>query len=117
MKPLARAALLRYSGGMTDAALARAVRCGDGWLPFGIDAGTIGPRAERLRELADEAGRACPEIVCMGSLPDSQDEAVTQLAAMRELGTTRYVQASRYEKTSEFDALVERLVDLRRQLA
>lgn len=105
-----------YVGGMTDAALARAVRVGDGWLPIGIDAAKLAPRVARLRELADAAGRACPEIVLLGSLHADQAQSVDALAACAELGATHYVQASRYTSEAEFDAIVERLVDVRRQL-
>ena len=42
-----------YVGGMTDAALARTIRCADGWLPMGIDPEKLQPRIERLRELVD----------------------------------------------------------------
>ena len=40
-----------YVGGMTDAALSRTLRCGDGWLPMGIDPEKLAPRVQRLREM------------------------------------------------------------------
>ena len=103
-------------GGMTDAALARTIRCGDGWLPMGIDPAKLAPRIARLRELADAAGRACPDIVLIGSLPDDDTLAVDQLAACAELGATDYIQASRYADEREFDRILERVVDISRQL-
>lgn len=105
-----------YVGGMTNAALARAVRAGDGWLPMGIDPGKLAPRIERLREMADEAGRECPHIITIGTLPDDQEKARDQLAACEALGVADYIQASRYATASEFDHIVERLVDLDNKL-
>lgn len=105
-----------YVGGMTDAALARAVRAGDGWLPMGIEADKLAPRVARLDELAARAGRARPEIILIGSLPESQDEAVARLAACAALGATQFIQASRYDTVAEFEAMLARLTDLARQL-
>ena len=105
-----------YVGGMTDAALARTIRCGDGWLPIGIDPEKLRPRIARLREMADEAGKAFPEVVMIGSLPDEQSAAVDTLGACQAEGATHYIQASRYATEAEFDTTLARLDDLRRQL-
>jgi probable F420-dependent oxidoreductase len=105
-----------YVGGMTDAALARTIRCADGWLPMGIDPDKLRPRIERLTEMAADAGRERPDIILIGSLPESQTAAVEQLAACAALGATDYIQASRYDAESGFDAIIARLEDLRRQL-
>ncbi len=106
-----------YVGGMTDAALARAIRCGDGWLPMGIDPAQLRPRVERLTEMALAADRPRPDIILIGALPESPTAAVEQLAACAELGATDYIQASRYQDERDFDDLIVRLEDLRRQLA
>ncbi|MEQ8659334.1 MAG: TIGR03619 family F420-dependent LLM class oxidoreductase [Gammaproteobacteria bacterium] len=106
-----------YVGGMSDAALARAVRAGDGWLPIGLDVDQLAPRIARLGELAAAAARDCPEIVLMGTLPDSDDDAVERLARLAALDATQYIQASRYHAQHEFDALVTRLARIRDQLA
>ncbi len=106
-----------YVGGMTDAALLRTVRCADGWLPIGLEVDKLRPRAARLRELAEAAGRECPEIVLIGSLPDSQEQAVATLGACAEFGATQYIQASRYTTAAEFEGVAGRLEDLKRQLA
>lgn len=105
-----------YVGGMTDAALERTVRCGDGWLPMGIDPEKLRPRIERLSEMAAQAGRERPDIILIGTLPESQTEAVEQLAACAMLGATDYIQASRYADERGFDTIIARLDDLRRQL-
>lgn len=105
-----------YVGGMTDAALARTIRCADGWLPMGIDPEKLRPRMARLKEMSDAAGRACPEIITIGTLPDDQSEAIDALGECESLGVAHYIQASRYANEAEFDAIMVRLEDLRRQL-
>lgn len=104
-----------YVGGMTDRALERTIRCGDGWLPMGIDPEKLQPRIERLKELAAAAGKPCPDIILIGSLPDDHAQAVDQLAQCEELGATDYIQASRYANEKEFDRIALRLEDLKRQ--
>jgi hypothetical protein len=66
--------------------------------------------------MAADAGRERPDIILIGSLPESQTAAVEQLAACAALGATDYIQASRYDAESGFDAIIARLEDLRRQL-
>lgn len=105
-----------YVGGMTDAALARTILYADGWLPMGIDPEKLQPRIERLRELAAEAGRECPTIVPIASLPESQSEAFDMLSGCAELGVSDYIQASRYSNEGEFDVVLERLADLKARL-
>ncbi len=105
-----------YVGGMSEAALARAVRAGDGWLPMGIDPARLAGRVARLRELAAEAGRPCPEIVLIGGLPADPGQAAEQLAGCAELGATHFIQASRYADFAAFERIVERLVALRSRL-
>ena len=105
-----------YVGGMTDRALERAIRCGDGWLPMGIDPEKLESKIERLRELADGAAKPCPDIILLGSLPPDQAAAIEKLARCKELGATDYIQASRYSSEQEFDSMMPRLEDLKRQL-
>ncbi|MDA0822930.1 MAG: hypothetical protein O3C28_10965 [Proteobacteria bacterium] len=99
------------------AALERTVRCADGWLPMGIDPSKLAPRIAKLKELAEVAGKACPDIVLIGALPDDQTQAVDQLAQCAELGATDYIQASRYNNEQELDQILVRLADLKRQMA
>jgi alkanesulfonate monooxygenase SsuD/methylene tetrahydromethanopterin reductase-like flavin-dependent oxidoreductase (luciferase family) len=49
-----------YVGGRGEAALARAARFGDVWLPMWMSAEKVAARAERLAELAALEGRPCP---------------------------------------------------------
>jgi probable F420-dependent oxidoreductase len=105
-----------YVGGMSDAALERTIRYGDGWLPMGIDPEKLRPRVERLKELAAGANKACPDIVLIGTLPDEQSEAIDMLARCAEMGATDYIQASRYSDEHEFDRIAARLEDLKGQI-
>lgn len=107
-----------YVGGMSEAAMRRAVLKGDAWLPMGgLAPGKLERRVERLKELAAEARRPCPAIVMLGGLPDSQDDAVERLGRCAELGAIHYIQSSRYETEAEFDVVADRLADLKRQIA
>lgn len=106
-----------YVGGMSDAAMRRAVLKGDAWLPMGgLAPEKLVRRVEKLSAMAEEAGRPVPEIVMLGALPDSQDDAVERLGQCAALGATHYIQSSRYETEAQFDAVAERLADLKRQL-
>ena len=78
--------------------------------------GVQGTSMDKLAEMADAAGKPCPAMVLIGSLPDSQDEAVETLGACKTIGAAHYIQASRYSTATEFDDMVERLSDLNRQL-
>ena len=104
-------------GGMTDAALERTIRCADAWLPMGIDPEPLAPRIARLKEMAEAANRAYPDVYIIGSLPEEQNRAVEMLAGCAELGATDYIQVSRYETEQDFDKIISRLDDIKRQLA
>ncbi|MEV4221923.1 LLM class flavin-dependent oxidoreductase [Nonomuraea sp. NPDC049725] len=49
-------------GGNSEAAMRRAVRLGDGWVPSLISPAALRKKAVRLREIADELGRPVPSI-------------------------------------------------------
>jgi probable F420-dependent oxidoreductase len=57
-----------WIGGMSEVALRRAVRIGDGWHAAGIGYDELAPLARRLRELADEAGRDVRSIAVSNRL-------------------------------------------------
>lgn len=62
-------------GGRSDAAMRRAIRSGDAWLPMWVSASTLASRTEQLRELAAEAGREAPSqgllmLTCVGESRD-----------------------------------------------
>lgn len=105
-----------YVGGMTEAALKRVVRCGEGWIPVGLDPEKIRPLAHRLKELAEQAQKPFPKIMLLGGLPDSLQKAVEDLSRCQEFGATDYIQASRYSTIEEFEKIADRLQSLKRQL-
>ena len=105
-----------YVGGMTDKALERTIRCADGWLPMGIDPEKLGPRIATLKEMAEKAGRECPTIVTIGTLPDEQQLAIDQLNQCAELGVSHYIQSSRYQSNAEFAQTMERLTLIKQQV-
>jgi alkanesulfonate monooxygenase SsuD/methylene tetrahydromethanopterin reductase-like flavin-dependent oxidoreductase (luciferase family) len=52
-------------GGRSEAALRRAARFGDAWLPMWVSPGTLARRAERLAELAAAQGRPRPALALL----------------------------------------------------
>ncbi len=54
-----------YVGGRGEAALARAARFGDVWLPMWLSPEKVAERAQRLAELAAEADRPCPSTALL----------------------------------------------------
>ena len=105
-----------YVGGMTDRALERTIRCGNGWLPMGIDPRKLKPRIEVLKTMAKDAGQAMPEIITIGTLPEDDELAIEQLQACENLGVCHYIQASRYSDTAEFTDIMERLLYIRSRI-
>jgi len=102
-----------YVGGAGEHALRRVVRFGDGWLPMGADPEKLRPAAARLAELAAAAGRATPEIVAFGRLPEEgPGPARERLAALAALGVTRFIPAIRYDDVAGYRAQLERLAPL-----
>jgi alkanesulfonate monooxygenase SsuD/methylene tetrahydromethanopterin reductase-like flavin-dependent oxidoreductase (luciferase family) len=52
-------------GGRSDAALRRAARFGDAWMPMWLSPATLARRREDLSAAADEAGRTCPRLAIL----------------------------------------------------
>ncbi|MBW2244461.1 MAG: TIGR03619 family F420-dependent LLM class oxidoreductase, partial [Deltaproteobacteria bacterium] len=103
-----------FVGGGSDAALARAVRAGDGWMPMGGNPAQLAPRIERLRELERDAGRTPLEIIVLGGVAlDDPTRAREQLAELSELGVTRLAQGIRYEEPNAFLEKIQVLAALR----
>src|SRR5262245_2347276 len=92
-----------YVGGSGEAALRRAVRFGDGWMPMTGDPAKLAPEVARLRELADAASRRAPEVVAFTGFDAREPErAPERVAALAALGVTRIVAGLRYATADEF---------------
>lgn len=93
-----------WIGGGAPQALERTVAFGDGWLPMGGDPEKLRAPIARLHELAEEAGRPAPQVKLMTSLPlDEPARAADRLDALRAVGVTSLVHASRYTSAAGFE--------------
>ena len=106
-----------YVGGMHDAALRRAARFGDGWIPLGLDLNKLQGKIEKLTEFSRENKRQTPEVIVMGGLSDSDSELADTLARARQLGVTQFIHSDRYEDERAFGHICERLANIRERLA
>jgi probable F420-dependent oxidoreductase len=101
-----------YVGGAGEHALRRTVRYGDGWMPMTGDPEKLAPAIARLRELADEAGRALPEVVAFVGLDPARADALRERAqALAGLGVSRIVVGARYADAAEFSRCVALLAE------
>jgi probable F420-dependent oxidoreductase len=92
-----------YVGGTGEHALRRAVRWGDGWMPMSGDPAKLAAPIARLRELADEAGRAQPEVIAFAGFEPREPEAISdRLGALRAAGVTGLVAGARYATADDF---------------
>jgi probable F420-dependent oxidoreductase len=103
-----------WIGGGPPHALERTVAYGDGWLPMGGGSPErLREPIERLRALAERAGRSMPEVKLLTSLPlEEPARAADRLAALREVGVTSLVHASRYRDVGGFEEAAGRLAEL-----
>lgn len=71
-------------GGRSDAALARAARLGDAWMPMWMDPSTVAEYGARLKEQAEALGRPAPGIVLVAfvNVTDDADAGHEQAAAL-----------------------------------
>jgi len=103
-----------FVGGSGEHALRRAVRYGDGWMPMGADPTKLAPEIMRLHELAADAGRPTPEVVCLGAVAtDDAARGAGQLRQLESIGVTRFVTGGRYADEAGFRRLVDGLVAVR----
>ena len=97
-----------YVGGAPPHALERAVKFADGWMPMGGDPAKLAAPIARLRELAEEAGRAAPEVVLMTFFdPREPKLAADSVAALAEVGVTQVAAGSRYADAGEFAKIAD----------
>lgn len=79
-------------GGRSDAALRRAARFGDAWLPMWVSPETLARRAERLAELAAARGRPRPALALLigvhvdGDRARARREAAAHLQGLYRMG-------------------------------
>jgi probable F420-dependent oxidoreductase len=92
-----------YIVGSGEHALARTLRCGDGWMPMIGSPEKLSAPARELRERAAALGRPAPEIIAFTALTAADpSRTADRIAALREAGATRLVHASRYADAEDF---------------
>lgn len=97
-----------YIGGAPAAAIARAVRLGDGWMPVGLSPSELKPHVAELQRLAAAAGRPRMEVIHMKTLPLADPPAALALAqAYAEAGVTQLVHTQGARDHKEFATMVE----------
>ena len=74
-----------YVGGRGEAALARAARFGDAWLPMWLTPERVAERAGRLAELAAERGRPRPETALLVGIRAEENRALARAEAEAHL--------------------------------
>jgi alkanesulfonate monooxygenase SsuD/methylene tetrahydromethanopterin reductase-like flavin-dependent oxidoreductase (luciferase family) len=94
-------------GGRSDAALRRAARFGDAWLPMWISPATLARRAEELAELAAAQGRPRPGLALLiGVRVGAAREADAHLRGLYGMGLER---VERWTPVGDADAVAEQL--------
>jgi probable F420-dependent oxidoreductase len=92
-----------YVGGAGPAALRRAARFGEGWMPNGGDPQKLAAPIAELVTLFAQAGKAPPEVIALTGLPlDDTERAIERARALARAGVTGLVHASRYGSAAEF---------------
>lgn len=78
-------------GGMSDAAIRRAARLGDGWNAVGLSPADVARHTSRLDDLRREAGRGSEpfEVIVRGPLPT--DLAAETLAEYQAVGVSEFI--------------------------
>jgi alkanesulfonate monooxygenase SsuD/methylene tetrahydromethanopterin reductase-like flavin-dependent oxidoreductase (luciferase family) len=103
-------------GGRGDAALARAARVGDAWLPMWLDPGQIEESRARLAELANEQGRPAPGVALVAFINVCEDRAAGEAEAAelirRQYGMP-FERVARWALVGPADEITERLAEYR----
>lgn len=101
-----------FIGGAAEAALARAVRHGDGWMPVGLSPAHLAPHVIALQALAAEAGRPPLEVVHMKTPSLADPPAALALAqAYAAVGVTHLVHTLGVTDAAAFAAMVDTLCE------
>jgi probable F420-dependent oxidoreductase len=102
-----------YVGGGSRAALGRAVRFGQAWMPMSSDPDKLVPAIAELATLADEAGRPRPTVVPVAALPTSEISKAVDLAGrLREIGCSGLIHGCRYADAGAFADEAGRLAEV-----
>lgn len=101
-----------YVGGRGEAALRRAARFGDVWLPMWLSPERVAERSARLAELAEEQGRPCPgTALLVGVRVDADRDRARAQAEAHARGQYRMgLEAiERWTLLDDVDGVAERL--------
>jgi alkanesulfonate monooxygenase SsuD/methylene tetrahydromethanopterin reductase-like flavin-dependent oxidoreductase (luciferase family) len=99
-----------WIGGNSMAAVRRAARHGDGWIPWQITPAEFAVAVGRAREIAREAGREDPlAFVAPLAVPTGDDESVIcrHVDEWRRAGATRFHVGFAHRSFAEFLARIE----------
>jgi probable F420-dependent oxidoreductase len=100
-------------GGAPAHAFPRVLRCGDGWMPFGVEPDVLGSQIAELQRLVRETGRPPARIVAVTMLPlGDRPAAVARAQAFAAAGVTDLVHGWRYAGYEDFRPAAEALAGL-----
>jgi alkanesulfonate monooxygenase SsuD/methylene tetrahydromethanopterin reductase-like flavin-dependent oxidoreductase (luciferase family) len=103
-------------GGRAGAALRRAARFGDAWMPMWVDADQIEESRGRLGELAAEHGRPAPGVALVAFINICTDQAAGEAEAAelirRQYGMP-FERVARWALVGPVESIAERLADYR----
>jgi len=104
-------------GGAAPHALNRAIRYGDGWMPFAADPDVLTDDIQILQDGFDEAGKAAPEVILLKPVDlENLDQAATLLAQYSAVGVTGIDHPGKYDSADEFAELCEKLMTIKKMV-
>lgn len=116
LAPVPSAAPPVLVGGRSEAALRRAARVGDAWFPMWMSPQDIAQHAERLAELAAEAGRPAPGIALVAFCNVGADRAVLREQSaefIRNQYGMPFEKIERWALLGDVDEVAERIGEYR----
>jgi alkanesulfonate monooxygenase SsuD/methylene tetrahydromethanopterin reductase-like flavin-dependent oxidoreductase (luciferase family) len=103
-------------GGRAEAALRRAGRFGDGWMPMWLDPDQIAKSRGHLAELADQHGRPAPGVALVAFVNVCEDQAAGEAEAAELIGRQYgmpFERVARWALVGPAGAIAERLAAYR----